>query len=130
MITSVDALLLIVKDLDRCAAFYGDQLGLKVKARETGTVSFQLGLQDLTLMSFDYAEKRSSAGLVGPTKSAAHRTVFSVFVDDADKEYTSLKANGVKFVRPPTTNAAGQRIATFSDPEGNLWEISHFVVSA
>ncbi|MDA4131655.1 MAG: VOC family protein, partial [Thaumarchaeota archaeon] len=30
------------------------------------------------------------------------------------------------FVKPPTTQPWGQRIAYFEDPEGNLWEISHF----
>jgi len=43
-----------------------------------------------------------------------------------DREYEELGQKGVHFVKPPTTQPWGQRIAYFEDPEGNLWEISHF----
>lgn len=129
MITSVDALVIVVEDLDRCAAFYGDQLGLKVKAREPGFVTFQLGMQDLTLMDRDLASKRLGPDRTAARPSGRRTTFFSVFVDDVDQEFATLKANGVRFVRNPTTQSTGQRTAVFGDPEGNLWEISHFVES-
>ena len=45
----------------------------------------------------------------------------------AEPTYEELKAKGVHFIKPPTTFPWGQRIAYFEDPEGNLWEISHFI---
>jgi uncharacterized glyoxalase superfamily protein PhnB len=62
-----------------------------------------------------------------PRKDAIHRNYFAVFLEDVDKEYNELKAKGVNFVKAPTTFPWGQRIAYFEDPEGNLWEISHFL---
>ena len=52
---------------------------------------------------------------------------FKVFVEDVDKEYEDLSSKGVHFLKKPTTHEWGQRIAYFEDPEGNVWEISHFL---
>ncbi|MDG6928969.1 MAG: VOC family protein, partial [Nitrososphaerota archaeon] len=50
----------------------------------------------------------------------------AVFLEDADREYETMRAKGVKFLQPPATRPNGQRFAFFEDPEGNLWEISTF----
>ena len=61
-----------------------------------------------------------------PGESLLQRNYFAVFLDDADRAYEELSKNGVRFVQPPKTRPDGQRYAFFEDPEGNLWEISHF----
>jgi uncharacterized glyoxalase superfamily protein PhnB len=81
----------------------------------------------LGLVSVDEVARLISEKQVRPKVEAIHRTYYAVFVDDVDREYEELRAKGVHFVKPPTTQPWGQRIAYFEDPEGNLWEISHFL---
>ncbi|TMI42343.1 hypothetical protein E6H21_00825 [Candidatus Bathyarchaeota archaeon] len=81
----------------------------------------------LALVSAEAAAKVTSEAKVRRGKDGFPRTYFAVFVDDADREYEELRAKGVHFVKPPTTFPWGQRMAYFEDPEGNLWEISHFL---
>ncbi len=80
----------------------------------------------LGLISLDNVAELISKEQVRPKEETIHRTYFAVFVEDADKEHEDLKAKGVHFVKPPTTQPWGQRIAYFEDLEVNLWEISHF----
>jgi catechol 2,3-dioxygenase-like lactoylglutathione lyase family enzyme len=63
---------------------------------------------------------------VRPRERMAYRNYFAVFVEDTDRLYEELRGKGVHFVKTPTTRSSGQRYAYFEDPEGNLWEISHF----
>jgi len=55
---------------------------------------------------------------VRPGEETIHRTYYAVFVEDVDREYEELRKKGVHFVKPPTTQPWGQRIAYFEDPEG------------
>ena len=57
---------------------------------------------------------------VRPGEETIHRTYYAVFVEDVDREYEELRKKGVHFVKPPTTQPWGQRIAYFEDPEGNI----------
>jgi uncharacterized glyoxalase superfamily protein PhnB len=52
------------------------------------------------------------------------RGYIAVSVVDVDGTYEELKTKGVTFVQPPTDKWWGLRMAHFTDPEGNLWEIT------
>ncbi len=80
----------------------------------------------LGLVSVDEVARLISMEQVRPGEETIRRTYYAVFVEDVDREYEELRQKGVHFVKPPTTQPWGQRIAYFEDPEGNLWEISHF----
>jgi uncharacterized glyoxalase superfamily protein PhnB len=45
-------------------------------------------------------------------------------MDCRGSTFEDLKAKGVTFVQPPTDKWWGRRMAHFTDPEGNLWEIT------
>jgi lactoylglutathione lyase len=130
MIDHVNAYALSVRDLEKCVSFYRDKLGLTLKDKE-GDFAYLLfggkGGPGLALVSIESAAKMISEAQVRPKESTIHRNYFAVFVGDVDMEYEDLKAKGVHFVKPPTTQPWGQRIAYFEDPEGNLWEISQFL---
>ena len=130
MIDHVNAYVLVVKDLEKCLSFYRDKLGFKLKDREEDFAYLVFGGQTgfgMALISIDGASKLISEARMQPRKDSIHRNYFAVFLEDVDKEYNELKAKGVNFVKAPTTFPWGQRIAYFEDPEGNLWEISHFL---
>jgi catechol 2,3-dioxygenase-like lactoylglutathione lyase family enzyme len=44
--------------------------------------------------------------------------------DDFESLYDDLRSRGVEFLGGLTESASGQRFAGFSDPDGNLFEIS------
>jgi lactoylglutathione lyase len=115
MIDHVNAVVLPVRDVEKCAAFYRDKLGFKLNNKDDESAFFSIdgkkGGLVLGLVSISEVARLISEKQVRP---------------DVDREYEDLKAKGVHFVKPPTTQPWGQQIAYFEDPEGNLWEISHF----
>jgi lactoylglutathione lyase len=130
MIDHVNAVVLPVRDVEKCTSFYRDKLGFKLNNKDAESAFFSIdgkkGGLVLGLISVNEVAKLISEKQVRPKEDAIHRTYYAVFVDDVDREYEELKAKGVRFIKPPTTQPWGQRIAYFEDPEGNLWEISHF----
>ena len=130
MIDHVNAVVLPVHDVEKCTAFYRDKLGFKLNNKDAESAFFSIdgkkGGLVLGLVSINEVAKLISEKQVRPREEAIHRAYYAVFVDDVDREYEELKAKAVHFVKPPTTQPWGQRIAYFEDPEGNLWEISHF----
>ncbi|MGA9839819.1 MAG: VOC family protein [Thermoplasmata archaeon] len=129
MIDHVNAVVLPVRDVPKCAAFYRDQVGFALLEMHDEDAYLRIGGAGgliLALISMDAVARLISEEQVRPREETIHRTYFAIFLDDVDREYEELKAKGVHFVKPPTTQPWGQRIAYFEDPEGNLWEISHF----
>jgi catechol 2,3-dioxygenase-like lactoylglutathione lyase family enzyme len=130
LIDHVNAYALSVRDLEKCIGFYRDKLGFTLKDKAEDFAYLVFGSQNcpgVALISVESAANLISEERVRPKEDAFHRNYFAVFVGDVDKEYEELRGKGVHFVKPPTTHPWGQRIAYFEDPEGNLWEISHFL---
>jgi catechol 2,3-dioxygenase-like lactoylglutathione lyase family enzyme len=127
MITKINVTVLFVRDFDASLTFYRDTLGFKVKDTDVGFTSFDMGGHELALMALSNAAQMIDETTVRPAEEGVHRALLAAFVDNTDEEYESLTAKGVKFVKPPTTQPWGQRTAYFSDPDGNIWEISHFL---
>jgi lactoylglutathione lyase len=127
MINKINATVLFVRDFDACVKFYRDTLGLKVKETDVGFMSFDVAGQELALMDLPTASQMISEEAIQPAKEGVHRVLLAAFVKDTDEAYEELKARGVQFIKLPTTQPWGQRTAYFKDPDGNIWEISHFL---
>lgn len=124
----INAIVLFIRNFESCEKFYRDILGFKVKSTDEGFVAFELeGDQELALMNLKTASQMISDAVIQPAKEGLHRTLLAMFVEDTDKTYKELMAKGVEFVKTPATQPWGQRTAYFKDPDGNLWEISHFI---
>ena len=129
MIDHVNAYALSVRDVTQCAEFYRDRLGFQLKelSEDFAYLTFgPKGSPGLALVSAagvaaELTERAKALALEGFS-----RGYFAVFLEDTDRAYEELRGKGVHFVTPPTTRPSGQRFAFFEDPEGNLWEISHF----
>jgi lactoylglutathione lyase len=129
MIDHINAYALVVEDVKRCAEFYRDKLGFQLNAIDENFSYLTFGPNGsagIALISRrghapELADK--SRPSVGEGRSRAY---FATFLEDCDTAYEELRTKGVHFVTPPTTRPDGQRYAFFEDPEGNLWEISHF----
>ena len=129
VIDHLNAYALAVHDVKACAEFYEKKIGLQLKELE-GDFAYltfpDMAKPGVALVSQTGVAEELPAEQIRPGQRMAYRGYFAVFVDDADRLYEELKAKGVHFVKPPTTRPHGQRYAYFEDPEGNLWEISHF----
>jgi catechol 2,3-dioxygenase-like lactoylglutathione lyase family enzyme len=129
MIDHLNAFALAVRDIKKCAEFYRDKLGFQLEVLENDFAYLTIGEKGgpgLALVSFDGFAEEIMERKVGQKSETVNPSYFAVFVEDTDHEYVELSRQGVQFVTPPSTPSSGQRWAYFEDPEGNLWEISHF----
>ncbi len=129
MIDHVNAIALTVRDVKKCAEFYRDKIGFKVHQMNDEEAYLSLGQKGAPVLAIIAASglaKELPAERIRPTELPLQRNYIAVFLEDADKEYETLREKGVKFLQPPASRPNGQRYAFFEDPEGNLWEISHF----
>jgi lactoylglutathione lyase len=127
MINKINAIVLFVRNFDACVKFYRDTLGFTVKHFNTGFLSFELAGQELALVDLATGSQIIGETALEPHKKGVQRVLLATFLDDTDEAYETLKARGVEFMKAPTTQHWGQRTAYFKDPEGNIWEIGHFL---
>ncbi len=129
MIDHVNAYAIAVRDVRACAAFYRDTLGFQEKELSDGFAYLTFGPKGtagLALVAAPGLEPELANKDKRLVLDGLSRSYLAIFLEDADREYEELRRKGVHFVTPPTTRPSGQRFAFFEDPEGNLWEISHF----
>jgi catechol 2,3-dioxygenase-like lactoylglutathione lyase family enzyme len=128
VIDHLNAYALTVRNVKKCAEFYRDKIGLKLQevSKEFAYLTFDKGGPGLALVSAAGLARELPQERVRPDQDLVHRNFFAVFLENADRAYEDLRSKGVRFVQPPATRSNGQRYAFFEDPEGNLWEISHF----
>lgn len=127
MIDHINALVLPVRNVEKCALFYRDKLGFKLEQLESDEAYLTIGDKGglvLALKSLGLVSKEISAERIKPGEETVKRTHLVVFVADIDTEYEDLVEKGVHFVTLPTTKQGGWRTAHFEDPEENLWELS------
>lgn len=129
MLDHLNAYALVVQDVRRCAEFYRDKLGFTAQHIDSEAAFLTFGPKGVPVLALigapGHAAELRDRNRPLP-KEGYSRGYFAVFLDDCDRAYEELRGKGVPFVTPPTTRPDGQRYAFFEDPEGNLWEISHF----
>jgi len=126
MIKTVWCITFYVSDLARAAKFYEETLGLEKKYEYPSYVGFECGGLEIGLIP--KAEEKQG---ISPTSPSVE-----FLVDDVNRMYNELKSKGVRFVEELHDEPWGGRQATFTDPDGNILEISqidwekYFSVSA
>lgn len=124
MFRTLMAMALFVQDLDKCATFYRDVIGLEVKDRDAHSAGFSLGGQYFLLLEVSAGADLISEKPLDLKINGGPRGFLAVGVEDVDAAYKTLTAKGVTFLRPPADQSWGLRTAYFADPEGNVWEIN------
>lgn len=115
---------LLVDDYDKAIRFYVEKLGFKLledtalsPAKRWVIVQPPRGGCSLLLAKAANAEQVSRVG-----NQTGGRVFFFLHTDDFQRDYGRLVINGVKFVRPPRTEAYGT-VAVFKDIYGNWWDL-------
>jgi predicted enzyme related to lactoylglutathione lyase len=115
-----------VHDLDAAKRFYGQQLGLPLKAdgSQYGYCVFRSGGTDLVVERVAADAPEDDQVLVG------RFTGLSFTVADAAAKYRELQALGVLFTEPPEKQFWGGILATLQDPSGNQLQIAQHPTAA
>jgi predicted enzyme related to lactoylglutathione lyase len=103
------------EDHSRLVPFYRDVLNLPVLLETDGFAVF--GQQDgVSLLVGTHSEVRGRNG-------DAARHIVSLHSDDTQADFARLKAAGVTIVAEPSMQGPNFLMATFADPEGNLFSV-------
>ncbi len=127
MINRINAIVLVVSDVEKCALFYRDKLGFNLDQLERDEAYLTVGSGGgivLALKSLDLAAKQISPERIRQGEESIKRNHCVVFVKDVDAGYNDLSRKGIHFFNPPETLPDGWRTAHFDDPDGNLWELA------
>lgn len=126
MIKTVWCITLCVSNLEKAAKFYEEILGLEKKYEYPSYVGFECGGVEIGL-----TPKLAEGQKILPVSPSVE-----FLVDDVDEVSRELKKKGVKFIKELHEEPWGGKQATFTDPDGNLLEITqinwkkYFAVSA
>ena len=120
---SVGAITLFVEDLERSKAFYANAFDVPAVYEDENSAVFKFENMVVNLL------KESEAhGLIDPApvgaREAGARFQLTIWVDDADAACAELAARGVALLNGPIDREWGMRTASFTDPDGHIWEIA------
>ena len=117
---------LVVKDYDEAIAFYTKKLHFTLvedtyqpEQDKRWVVVTPPGSPGTTLL-LARASKPEQAPFVG--NQTGGRVFLFLNTDDFWRDYNEMVSLGIKFVRPPKTEAYGL-VAVFEDLYGNLWDL-------
>jgi catechol 2,3-dioxygenase-like lactoylglutathione lyase family enzyme len=120
---NVGAITLFVQDLQRSKSFYQDTFGLLAVYEDENSTVFDFGNTLINLLRIPAAR-----GLIEPRSVASPNAgscfQLTIWVDDADAVCGDLSARGVALLNGPIDRPWGKRTASFSDPDGNIWEVA------
>jgi catechol 2,3-dioxygenase-like lactoylglutathione lyase family enzyme len=123
-LASVDVITLFVDDVQRAKNFYHDVFDLSTvyEDEHSAVVNFDNLMINLLVSS-------QAPDLIGPatvaTPDSGSRFQFTIRVDDVDEACAELKTRGVTLLNGPFDRPWGIRTASFTDPDGHIWEIAN-----
>ncbi|HKD32874.1 MAG TPA: VOC family protein [Gaiellaceae bacterium] len=115
------AINLIVGDLERSKAFYGEVFGLTpLDEWEHGAI-FRLGDTFIAL-------RHDASDVVSLAEHGAGQ--FAIEVEDVEAVRAELEEHGLTLISGPADRDWGMRTLTFADPDGHTWGIAQDLPSA
>jgi catechol 2,3-dioxygenase-like lactoylglutathione lyase family enzyme len=122
-VRNVGAITLFVDDLPRSKAFYEDTFGLAAIYEDENSTVFDFGNTLINLLVIPAArELIEPRSVAGPDAGSCFQ--LSIWVADADAVCGELISRGVTLLSGPIDRPWGKRTASFTDPDGNIWEIA------
>jgi catechol 2,3-dioxygenase-like lactoylglutathione lyase family enzyme len=122
-LASVGAITLFVGDPRRSKAFYDNVFGLSPIFEDEDAATFRFENTIVNLLRVSAAGELIEPAEVG-SRDAGSRFQLTIWVDDAAAVCAELAARGVEILNGPIDREWGVRTATFTDPDGHVWEIA------
>ncbi len=120
---SVGAITLFVEDPRRSQSFYEEVFDLPVIWEDANSAVFRFENTIVNLLKISAARDLIEPGSVAGG-AAGSRFQLTVWVDDADAVSAELAKRGVELLNGPMNREWGVRTASFTDPDGHIWEIA------
>ena len=118
--SSVDYVILYVRNLDVSIAFYRDVVGLPFKFRQSTYAEFATDGTKFALF-----EQSAVPDLIGrPVTEGGPSGEVAFVVDDVDGEAERLSAAGVRILSPPVDRPWGHRTLYVLDPDEHVVEFA------
>jgi catechol 2,3-dioxygenase-like lactoylglutathione lyase family enzyme len=122
-LNSVGAITLFVEDPRRSQSFYEEVFDLPVIWQDEDSAVFQFENTIVNLLKIPAARDLIEPGAVAD-REAGSRFQLTIWVEDADAVSAELATRGVKLLNGPLNREWGVRTASFTDPDGHIWEIA------
>jgi catechol 2,3-dioxygenase-like lactoylglutathione lyase family enzyme len=119
----VDAITLFVGDPQRSKAFYTKAFGLASIFEDDASVVFRFENVVVNLLAVAAAPELVDPAPVGDADTG-RRFALTVPVEDVDAACAELANRGVELLNGPMDRPWGIRTASFTDPDGHVWEIA------
>jgi catechol 2,3-dioxygenase-like lactoylglutathione lyase family enzyme len=120
---SVGAITLFVDDPRRSQAFYEEVFDVPVIWEDEDSAAFKFDNTIVNLLRIPAARDLIEPGSVA-SRDAGSRFQLTIWVDDADAVSKELATHGVEPLNGPMNREWGVRTASFTDPDGHIWEIA------
>jgi catechol 2,3-dioxygenase-like lactoylglutathione lyase family enzyme len=123
---SIGLVTLVVREYDEALEFYVGKLGFTlvedtyIAAQDKRWVVVAPPESSGTQLLLARAVGEAQTTCIG--NQTGGRVFLFLYTDDFDRDFESLKAKGVKFVREPKVESYGM-VAVFEDLYGNLWDL-------
>ena len=123
VLKSVGAITLFVEDPQRSKSFYQDVFDVSVIYEDEDAAAFSFENTIVNLLSLPAARELIYPEAVA-NREAGSRFQLTIWVDDADAVCKELTTRGVELLNGPLNREWGMRTASFTDPDGHIWEIA------
>ena len=122
-LNSVGAITLFVEDPQRSKSFYQDVFAVSAIYEDDDAAAFRFENTIVNLLKLPAARELIDPGAVA-SQEAGSRFQLTIWVDDADAVCADLATHGVALLNGPMNREWGLRTASFTDPDGHIWEIA------
>jgi lactoylglutathione lyase len=123
LLQSVGAITLFVEDPRRSQSFYEEVFDLPVIWEDEDSAVFQFENTIVNLLKIPAARDLIEPASVA-SREAGSRFQLTIWVDDTDAVSEELAKRGVEPLNGPMNREWGMRTASFTDPDGHIWEIA------
>ena len=119
----ISAITLFVVDIADSKRFYETAFGRPAVFETDDSVVFQFAGTFVNLLATASVPELIEPAHASPREAGA-RAVFTIQVADVDAAAADLQAKGIALLNGPMDRPWGPRTASFTDPDGHVWEIA------
>jgi catechol 2,3-dioxygenase-like lactoylglutathione lyase family enzyme len=120
---SVGAVTLFVENPRRSQSFYEEVFDLSAIYEDEDSAGFKFDNTIINLLGMPAARELIDPEAVA-SREAGSRFQLTIWVDDTDAVCAELASRGVELLNGPMNREWGMRTASFTDPDGHIWEIA------
>jgi catechol 2,3-dioxygenase-like lactoylglutathione lyase family enzyme len=117
------AVTLFVENPRRSQSFYEEVFELSAIYEDEDSAGFKFDNTIINLLGMPAARELIDPEAVA-SREAGSRFQLTIWVDDTDAVCAELASRGVELLNGPMNREWGMRTASFTDPDGHIWEIA------